>query len=152
MATRPAAHLKKKVKRPELAPIEHAVLKRKRVSPPKLKGYIEALQAAVAPYMLPEAFHALRINMASGDNKAAELVLKSFDIIHSSGVNVTQTNTNSASSELVGGHKTFDAYMRDRAVEKRVVVDVTPEKIEEANECSSSQQLHAGKEIPELPS
>jgi hypothetical protein len=114
----------------------------------RLPKYVESLLAAVAPVMLPETLDSLRKNIAIGDTRAAEILLKSFKILPVSGISVTQNNSNTAAAEAVGGHKTFDAYIRDRAVEKRMVVDIAA-AVEEAEECSSNPQLPAGSATSE---
>jgi hypothetical protein len=126
-------HLKvvKKTGSALLEDIEHPVLNRKRVTVKGMVKYKAALLAALAPHLLPETLLSLRKQVADGDTKAADTILKAFDVLRSPGINVSQTNTNMAATEVVGGHRTYDAYMRDRAVEKRMVLDIEP-AVEEA--------------------
>lgn len=152
---RTAAHLKKKrVKRPDVEPVAHPAVNRKRVTFKKMQRYVDSILAAYAPFVLPEVMEGIRKNVAAGDTKAMDLGLRAFKVIQPSGVNVTQMNNNAAlaAGEAVGGHKTFDAYIRDRAVDKRMVLDIAPAAEESDEECSSKPQQLDGSEMLESQS
>jgi hypothetical protein len=127
-------HLKiAKPKGPELPKITHPVLNRKRVTSKGMEKYKKALLAALSTYLLPEAFTCLRQAMADGDIKAAEQILKSFEVLKSPGMTVNQNNNNVAQTEVVGGFRNFDTFIRDRAISKGMVLDV-PAAIEGVEE------------------
>jgi hypothetical protein len=150
MSAKNRGHLKiVKPKAEPLAPIEHPVLRRKRVTPNGLAKYTKALLAALAPHMVPEAFQCLRKAMSEGDINAAVHTLKSFEVLKSPGMSIQQVNTNTAQSETVRSVKNFDSLMRDRAVEKRITFDVTPMVSEAADAINKLPPIEAKEEEAE---
>jgi hypothetical protein len=131
-----------KKKKNEIGEIDHPTLKRKRITAGKLQKYKEQILAVFAPHLIPEALQQLRVSISLGDTKAIEHTLKAYGILKTGGdINVNQVNQN-ATEVVAGGYKTYDAFIRDRARDKRIV-DIPPEEI---GECSSSPQLPAGSE------
>ena len=121
-----------------LQPISSPALAKKKVTVAGMKRYVSQLLAIYAPHLVPEAMETLRHAMNTGDIRAAEITLKTFDALKSGpGINVQQNNVNAATADNAT-HRSFESIIRNSALSQGRVIDVEPRRLESANATDDS--------------
>lgn len=119
------SHLKTvKRGRIRLQPVTTPLLTKKKVTVSGMKRFVSQLLAAYAPHMVPEALETLRHAMNTGDIRAAETTLKTFEALKSGpGISVNQNNVNAATADNAT-HRSFESIIRNSALSQNRVIDV----------------------------